>query len=127
MWAQVINAVLGIWLMVAPSVLAYGSPAQDVDHIFGPIATTFAVVAFWEATRPARWANLPIGFWLVLSPWVLGYSSAVVTANSMVVGVLLMAFSLVQGQIAGRYGGGWSSLWKSNTLHEQEAGKRGSI
>lgn len=124
MWAHLINAALGVWLMVAPPVLNYAPPAQTNDRILGPVIATFAVVAWWEATRPVgRW-NLPLGVWLVLAPWVLGYGSTAAVLNSTIVGVLVTGLSLVQGSIEGTYGGGWSALWRSNTLHEREAARR---
>lgn len=118
MWAQIINAALGIWLMAAPAVLAYGDPAQTNDRIVGPIAATFAIVAWWEATRSTRWINLPIGLWLVLAPWILGYDQTATIVNSTVVGLVLAACSLVRGNIEKRYGGGWAAIFRSQGMPE---------
>lgn len=123
MWAQVVNAGLGLWLMAAPAVLDYGVPAQTNDRIVGPVIATFAIVAWWEATRAVRLWNLPVGVWLVLAPWVLGYGT-LPTLNSLGVGVLVMGLACVRGTVEGTFGGGWSALWGSNTLHEQEARSR---
>lgn len=123
MWAQIINAALGLWLMAAPAVLAYGPPAQTNDRIFGPVIATFAVVAWWEATHSVRLWNIPLGAWLLLAPWVLGYDATVAVLNSLAVGLLVIAFSLVRGSVKKRYGGGWSALWRSDTLHEREAAR----
>ncbi len=112
MWAQIINAALGIWLMAAPAVLNYGDPAMTNVRIFGPLIATFAIISWWENTRPvARW-NFPLGLWLLLAPWVLGYGATAPTVNSLLVGVLVMGLSLVLGTVEGRYGGGWSVLWQ---------------
>lgn len=111
MWAQVINAALGIWLVVAPAVLGYGAPARTNDRIFGPVIATFAVIACWEATRPVgRW-NVPLGVWLLLAPWVLDYSVTAAIVNSLAVGALVTGLGFVRGTVTGRYGGGWSVLW----------------
>ena len=118
MWAQVVNAALGIWLMAAPAVLAYGDPAQTNDRILGPVAATFAIVAWWEATRPVRWVNLPIGLWLILAPWILGYAETAAVVNSVLVGIVLAACATVQGTVEGRYGGGWSVLFRSDAGRE---------
>jgi len=112
MWAQILNVLLGLWLMAAPAVLGYAGPAAVNDYIVGPLAASFATVALWEATRPLRWANLALGLWLLIAPWVLGYGWTAL-ANSTLVGVLLMAFSFVSGQLQHRFGGGWASLWRS--------------
>ena len=113
MWAQIINALLGIWLMAAPAVLGVSDAATTNDRIVGPIVAAFATVAAWEVTRPLRWVNLPLGLWLVLAPWVLGYGTAS-TANSMVVGAVIVALSLVKGKIGTRYGGGWRTVLRGN-------------
>ena len=126
MWAQVINAALGVWLMAAPSVLGYGAPARTNDQIVGPVITTFAVIAWWEATRPVRLWNLPLGVWLLLAPWVLGYGATGAIVNSLIVGALVIGLARVQGTVEGQFGGGWSALWRSNTLHEREAARRHS-
>lgn len=120
-WAQFVNAVLGIWLMAAPAVLGYGSPAQTNDRIIGPVVATFAVVAWWEATRPVRRFNIPLGLWMLIAPWVLGYSEASVIVNSLAAGVLITGLSFVRGRVEGRYGGGWSALWRSAPSPDQAA------
>lgn len=121
MWAQVVNAVLGLWLMAAPAVLEYGGVAQTNDRILGPVIATFAVIAWWEATRAVRLWNLPLGVWLLLSPWILGYETSVAMLNSVGVGLLVSGLACIQGTVEGTYGGGWSALWRSDTLHEREA------
>ena len=123
MWAQIINAVLGIWLMAASAVLGYGAPAQTNDRIIGPVVATFAIVACWEATRPVRRINILLGLWLLAAPWVLGYGAGPAMFNTLAVGLLVTALSFIKGTVQGRYGGGWSALWKSNALHHREARK----
>lgn len=110
MWARLLNAALGIWLMAAPAVLGYGGPAANVDRIVGPVAASFAIIAIWEATRPVRHVNLLLGAWLLLAPWVLGYPTTA-TVNSLVVGAALIALSRVRGKVEDRFGGGWSRVW----------------
>lgn len=108
--ARVANVVLGIWLMAAPAVLGYGGLAADVDHVVGPLAASFAIIAMSGVTRPLRRVNTVLGAWLLLAPWILGYGGTA-TVNSLLVGVLLIAFSLVRGEVGDRFGGGWSTLW----------------
>jgi hypothetical protein len=98
--------------MAAPAALGYAGPARVNDRIVGPVAAGVAAVAVWEATRPFGRANLALGLWLVLAPWVLGYGWTALV-NSTLVGVLLMGFALVSGKARDRFGGGWSSLWRS--------------
>lgn len=121
MWAQVINMLLGIWLMASPSVLGFEGTAADNDYIAGPVIASFALIAWWEATRVVRLYNLPIGLWLLIAPWVLGYSEDAATINDMVVGALVASLSLVKGKIEGHYGGGWRAIWHTHTPHVKAA------
>lgn len=45
MWPRLANVAVGIWLMAAPAVLAYGDKAAINDRIVGPVAITFATTA----------------------------------------------------------------------------------
>lgn len=111
MWAQAINAVLGIWIMAAPGVLGYGGPAATGSHIAGPAIATFATVAMWEVTRGLRWLNVPLGLWLVTAPLVID-QPAVAGITSAAAGALVIGLSLVRGRLKHPYGGSWRSLWR---------------
>lgn len=121
MWAQIINVVLGVWLMASPAVLGFEGTAADNDHIVGPVIASFALISWWEATRVVRLYNLPLGLWLLLAPWLLGYSDTAAITNDMVIGALVASLSLVKGKIKGTYGGGWKAIWHSHTQHAQKA------
>ena len=124
MWAQYLNAVLGLWLMAAPAVLGYGDPAQVNDRILGPVIATFAIIAIWEATRAvARW-NLPLGLWLLAAPWVLGYEATAPLVNSLATGAAVAALALVTGTVEQRFGGGWAALFQTDPPHIREARTR---
>lgn len=127
MWAQIINACLGIWLMASSAVLSYTSvkTIADNEHIVGPIIAAFAIISWWEATRVVRLYNIPLAVWLLLAPWVLNYDHTLATANSMLVGALVLGLSFVKGKIEDSYGGGWAALFNSDSTHAREAQKRG--
>lgn len=113
MWPQLINMVLGLWLMAAPGVTGYGRPAATSDHIVGPLVATFACISIWEATRGVRWVNLPLGIWAALAPLALG-APTVAIANGLVCGVLVALLATRGGAIEQKFGGGWSMLWSSD-------------
>lgn len=106
--------------MAAPNILGYGGAASTNGHIIGPVIATFAVVAWWEATRVVRKWNWPLGIWLLLAPWILGYDSSWAIASDMISGALVLFFASVKGTIENHYGGGWSSLWQKNPAHAQK-------
>ena len=111
MWAHLLTALAGIWLMASPAVLDYADPARDNDRIVGPIIASMATIAIWELTRPLRWVNVILGAWLLIAPWLLGHSPSA-RWNSLAAGAVILACSLVKGHRTHRVGGGWSSLWK---------------
>lgn len=121
MWAQVINALLGIWLMASPGIFGFEGTIADNDHIVGPVIASFAIISWWETTRTVRLYNLVPAVWLIIAPWVLGYENTTAVINDMAVGVLVISLAMVKGKIEGTFGGGWKAIWNSDTLHEREA------
>jgi NAD(P)-dependent dehydrogenase (short-subunit alcohol dehydrogenase family) len=62
--------------------------------------------------------------WLLVAPWVLG-AADVAILNDLAVGVALLAFAPAGGEVTGRYGGGWASLWgwgRIEPSREEQAG-----
>jgi len=111
MWARLLSAALGVWLMAAPAVLGYrGTAAETSDRIVGPIVVSFAVIALWEVSRAVRWVNLLMALWLLSAPAVLGMAP-VPLANSVVVGLVLVLLTLVPERKKERFAGGWRALW----------------
>lgn len=121
MIARLLEAGLGIWLMAAPAVLAYGPPAAHSDRIAGPLIASLGIIAAWRIARPLRHLNLLIGAWLVLAPLVVGFGGAA-AADSVAVGLAVAALSRFGGGAHdGAFGGGWSSLWPpSHAAGEQQ-------
>lgn len=111
MWAQLLAALTGTWLMASPAVLEYADPARANDRIIGPVVASMATIAIWELTRPLRWVNVVLGAWLLIAPWLLGHPAAP-RWNSLAAGMVILACSLVKGSRTHQFGGGWSSLWK---------------
>jgi hypothetical protein len=109
-WLQLLNILLGAWLMAAPDMLTYGDPARTNDHIGGPLIISFAMIAMSEVTRSIRWLNVALGLWLVVAPMLLGYWGRV-GVQSVAIGLLVATLSLVRGQLKDQVGGGWRVLW----------------
>lgn len=125
MWAQIINVILGLWVMASPGILNYPSvAATDNNHIVGPVIVTFAFTAIWEATRSVGKWNIPLGLWLVVAPWLLPFEHTSPIINNMAAGVLIAALATVRGKVEQNFGGGWSSLFKKDPAHEQAVRKR---
>ncbi len=116
MWAQIINIVIGLFLMAAPSLYTFDKADSNHFYIVGPLVITNAIIALWEFNRGIRWLNMLIGAWLLVSPFVLG-SKGSVASISILTALLLILFSIFKGKTKHRYGGGWSSLFEKNPVH----------
>lgn len=112
MWAGLLCVAIGVWLMVAPAVLRSGGLAATNDRIVGPIVASVAFVALWDVVRPLRWLNVAPALWLLVAPWILGYQDTVSTANSVGAGLVALASVVVRGPSRGRFGGGWTAVWR---------------
>jgi hypothetical protein len=103
-WNLVLSAVLGIWLMAAPAVLAFGGAAAGNDQLCGALVVTFAIVGVGEVARSARLTNMPVALWLMAAPWLLPGATTAATWNSTVVGAALVLLSVPRGKVTERFG-----------------------
>ena len=60
-WNLALSAVLGVWLMAAPAMLGVTGRRADSDYVAGALVITWAVIAFGEVARPARYLNIVMG------------------------------------------------------------------
>lgn len=120
MWAQIINMVLGLAVMVLPGWLGFEKAASNNNYIVGPLVITFALVAITDAGRNVRLFNIPAGFWLMVGPLVLGFSNTA-RLTDMLLSIFIILLSLVRGTVAQGFGGGWRSLLQKNPEHWQAA------
>jgi len=109
---RIFSCIIGVWLMVAPEVLGYRGPARINDQTCGPLILTFAIIAFWEATRGVRWLNLALGFWLMLAPLVLHYGTWFSAINSLACSLVVITAAVVPGKKTHSFAGGWPGLFR---------------
>lgn len=107
--AQPVGVLVGIGLMVAPAAFGYaGTGAGDLQRVVGPLAATFATIAWWEATVAVRWTNVVLAAVLMLAP--LAFDGGTAAAVALMSGVLLAAATPFAGSPSHRFGGGWLAL-----------------
>lgn len=90
------NIAAGIWLIVAPFVLAYSDVTAALwnDILIG---LAVAILAWIRVANPldyegASWTNVVLGVWLVIAPFALGYSATTAAMwNDIVVGLVVLA------------------------------------
>ena len=109
MWPHFLCTAIGVWLMAAPQVLAYGGAAETNDHIVGPLIVTFSCSAAFQSVRGLRWVSAVLGAWLIVAPFVLGYEREPLV-HSLLVGAAVLLLSMIRGPITQRFAGGWSEL-----------------
>jgi hypothetical protein len=121
MWSQIVMAIMGVWLMVAPGVFNYSKTMADNAHIVGPLIATCSIIATSECTRNVRLFNLPLAVWLLAAPVVIGFDSDTALMNDYAVAIVIIFLFIVKPKRKHRFGGGWPALWRSGSLHEREA------
>lgn len=121
MWAQVVNTVLGLWLMAAPAVLGHsGELLGKFDRAIGPTVAAASFVAAAQISRSVRWLTLPAAAVLAVAPWFLD-APAASKINSVAVAVAMLLLAPVGRPDQRRYGNGWSTLLRTEHLPGWEA------
>ena len=122
MWARLISALLGGWLLAAPDVLGYSrvAAAANNDHAVGAIVLCASLVAVWPVMRPLRWIELLAGAWLIAAPWILlRWYGWIPTLDSLGVGLALLVIAFLGGKTGKSFGGGWMMLLQQKERREQ--------
>ncbi|CAN5865474.1 hypothetical protein BH23ACT10_BH23ACT10_37230 [soil metagenome] len=116
MATQIISAILGVWLMVAPAVLGHaGSTLATFDRIIGPTIAAVSFVAAAQITRSVRWINLPAAAVLLIAPWFFD-APLVSTLSSAGSALVVLALTPWGSPDQTRYGNGWTTLWRAEDL-----------
>ena len=95
---------LGVWLMLAPSVLGSAGAAAHSDHLVGALIVTTAVIALADVGRAMRFLNIVFGAWVIAAPWILGGATPASKWSDAIAAVLVILFSLPRGALGERYG-----------------------
>lgn len=98
------SAVVGMWLMFAPTALVSRGAAADSDHLVGALVLTFAVIALADVLRPLRFINVLFGAWIAASPWLLSGATTGAAWSDGIAGLLLIYLSLSRGDTRQHYG-----------------------
>ena len=102
----VASIALGAWLMFTRVTFGTSGAMANSDHLVGALVVTFAIIAWGEVARSARFVNIVFGAWLIAAPFVLdGAGSTLALWNSVVSGGLLIALSIPRGPVRDFYAG----------------------
>ena len=100
-----VNALLGIWVIVAPFVL--GPPLLSVA-IWNNLATgaAVAILALIRTNMPRQsgwsWSNVILGIWLLISPFVLGFAAPRLLWNNIILGIIIALVGISNAWAASR-------------------------
>lgn len=111
MGARIGNILLGIWLMVLPSIFETGPSLANNNFIVGPLVITMAVVAIWEVNRSVRRVNTLLGAWQLLAAFIFPAPAQWLTLLQALAGLLIVLLSFIKGRTKSNYGGGWRFLF----------------
>ena len=95
--ASGINILFGIWLILAPFILAYTGlqVAMWNDIILGVLVGVIALIrTFGTAQAGTSWINVLLGIWLIIAPFVLSYGDNPTPRwNDVILGILIVIFA----------------------------------
>ena len=110
-WLIIVQAIVGVWLMVRPSILPFNIESANCDHWMGAIIVTVAAVAAAEVTRTARFVNVIAGVMVLILTLVFSSESTAVLISGIASSVILIIASIPRGVIIERYAS-WNRLIK---------------
>lgn len=105
-WMLTVSTVLGIWLMVSPTVFGIGIETSfaDLNHLGGALVIVFVVMAMAEVIRSLRYFNVLLGLVLAVMPWFMEDVNLVFTLSTSLTGLFVMVLSFSKGKIRETYG-----------------------
>jgi len=92
--ASGINLVAGLWLMASAFVMAVGFYSNP--FVVGLLVAVFALIELADpgSSRWAGWVSGLLGFWLLISPLFLTMATMGAIWNSVILGLVIVGFSL---------------------------------
>lgn len=116
MGAQMINALIGLIIIISPGILEFTKTEANMNHILGPIIFTFALISWWECNRNVRLFNIVTGACLILGALLFKFQHDAFLID-IISGILIILFSLVKRKPKQMYGGGWRALFMNDPIH----------
>jgi ABC-type uncharacterized transport system permease subunit len=95
-WQDRTNAVLGVWLIVAPFALSFRGDWLALANtvVVGLLLLAAALGAIFVPRAWEDWTESALGLWLAVSPWILGFATPSARANAVVSGLVILTLAL---------------------------------
>jgi uncharacterized membrane protein len=103
-WNLFLTAILGVWVMLSPSLFGDLHPASDSNYVVGPLLIALSVISFSEIARPLRFVNILLVCGLILSAFVLSGFSRLGFMSNLASGTFMCALCFPKGKQRELYG-----------------------
>ena len=103
-WSLFISALVGVWLMISPSLLDMSHVVSDNNTAFGALVVAVSIIAMAEVVRKFRFLILFFGLWIIIFPWIFSGNMYDIGWNNLIAGLFLIILSIPRGKILNHYG-----------------------
>lgn len=97
LWAHLVAAFLGVWLVFSPATLGHTDEAAMAasDVASGVLVVVFGSLSLNRRFAWAQWANVFVGTWLLFAPLLFWTASPAAYVNDTLVGSLVIALAIL--------------------------------
>lgn len=99
-----LSTVLGMWLMLTPTLFDIVKPASDLVYFSSALLITFSIIALAEIARPVRIMNLILAVILVIGIWMLSGSSSEAEWAVTATAIAIFFLSIPKGKFKKHFG-----------------------
>jgi hypothetical protein len=94
---DVVNLLLGLFLLISPWVVGFSGAASSNAVISGIIIAILSIAALSAFARWEEWLNLLLGLWVIVSPWALEFAgSNAATSVHVIVGIAVAVLAAIE-------------------------------
>jgi uncharacterized membrane protein HdeD (DUF308 family) len=94
--ADVVNAILGVFLFFSPWLFLFSSESAASWNagVSGFIVAGLSIAALAAFAEWEEWVNLIVGAWVAISPWLVGFAAnSTALSLHLIVGIVVAAIA----------------------------------
>jgi uncharacterized membrane protein len=103
-WSLLISALVGVWLMISPSLFGMSHVVSDNNEALGALVVAVSIITMAEVVRKFRFLILLFGLWIIAFPWIIFGNIYNIVWNNLIAGAFLILLSIPRGKILNHYG-----------------------